>query len=189
MKKTDPEVQAMTDMIAELASFKHISASGGSLHNAGGLMVSVSVTPQRNGAQVWAVAFYATAPDDLKLNCLVLAATLYELWPSRCLDLFGSSMSPLRVLPGKPKEYWGLKSGSKMLRTVEKALKNGAQIHPAVMKLVSNIRDLISGLPKPIDMHINDIKHPLKMAIKKGASREDLIRLVDEAIAESVMGA
>ncbi len=66
-------------------------------------------------------------------------------------------------------------------------IEGGAPIHPAVAQLAVNVQNRIAALPKPIDVHIGDIKHPLKMAIRKGASREDLIRLVDEAIAESVM--
>lgn len=181
MKNADPAVEAVKSMLADLANFKQISAVEASIYNAGGLMFSVSIAAQRNGAQVWAKLFHASAPSDRKLTNVLLAATLYDLWPKKCMELFSSKTH------SGASSFWVTASAAKMLKIVEKATKDGAPIHPAVAQLAANVQSQISKLPKPIDMHIDDIKQPLKMAIKKGASREDLIRLVDEAIAESVM--
>lgn len=176
MKRVSRAVRTAREMLVDMHGLSQLSAQGMSLFNSGDLMFSASASAQRNGVQVWAKVFHASCPNEQKLTSMLLAASLYDLWSTKCVNTFSAG-------------YWTAKAAIRMLKAVEAAVADGAPIHPAVAELTANVQVRISKLPKPIDMHIDDIKHPLKMAIKKGASREDLIRLVDEAIAESVMGA
>jgi len=78
-----------------------------------------------------------------------------------------------------------------MIKAGEKVLQEDPTLrcHAQLDVLADNVRAKLQTAASPLDLYMGDLMGPLKSAIAKGASREDLIRVVDEALVEGVMKA
>ena len=175
-------------MIEEAAGWRHIRADSNlCMHNAGTAMFHCALASRRDGPTVWAVCFsMKPKKDEPRLRAFVLAAMLYNVWPHKCTEMFGSDRT--RSNGSLQQKLWINHADKKMLRAVEKLLEDKTlKVNPAVGVLADELRRKLSELATPLDLWMADVRGPLTMAVKRGASRDDLIRMVDEAIAESVM--
>jgi len=185
--KLKPELKALREMIEESAGWKHIRADSNlCLKNSGGLLFQCQCASRRDGPTIWAVCFsMKPKKDDPRLRAFVLAAMLYNVWPQKCTDLFGSDRT--RNNGSLPQKLWINNADKKLFRAVEKLLEDRTlKVNPAVGVLADELHRKLSELATPLDLWMADVQGPLIMAVKRGASRDDLIRMVDEAIAESV---
>jgi hypothetical protein len=183
--KLKPELQALREMIEESAGWTHLAADKAlCMKSASQLMFQCHCCSQRNGWRAGAVCFtMMTKRGDPRLRALVLAATVYSAWPRKCMELFGD------VWPDRTRHWLG-KSDKRMLQAVEQLLQDKAlKVNPAVDELADGLRQKVASLATPLELWMADMKEPLARAVQRGASRDDLVRMVDEAIAESVMKA
>jgi hypothetical protein len=118
----------------------------------------------------------------------VLAAFLREVYKNRTDETFPDKSGKLR--PRFDNRGMRLKFNDRgMLKMVERlvAQDSDLQWNPVLDKIVGNLKKTLANTTSPIDLLMQDMRGPLLAAIKKGASRDDLVRMVDEAIAEDVM--
>jgi hypothetical protein len=170
---------AIREMIEESAA-RHLQADGLVMKSgARSECLTVTLYAQRNGQHIYTnvFSFLPRWVKDPKLEIVLAASLLYACWPERCTKLFGTGIR------------WERQSPDRMLKAVERALKadHALRCHSELNALAANVREVLKTLASPVDLHMLDLVGPLRSAIKKGASRDDLIRLVDEAFAESVM--
>lgn len=176
-------VEEMKKMVAESAGWDHIRADGLYMHNAGKLMFGVDCFARRDGSHLYAVKFHLMPGKQTRpLERFLLAAFIYKIWPGKCTELFGDEQ---RLRTGL---VWAHKnSDARLFKALDRALDDASlKYNPAIDQLASNVRAELAKLDTPVKMYIQDLIYPLKKAIERGASREDLIRLVDEAFVEEV---
>lgn len=61
------------------------------------------------------------------------------------------------------------------------------EYHPAFGDLAKNVKAEVGKLPTPVDLLKQDMIKPVTKALKRGASRDDLVRVIDEIIVANVM--
>lgn len=162
--------------------------------NMGSRSFSVQLYPQRNGVYLSTNVFsmMPRGPDDPRLEPVLVASLLYAGWTDRCSKLFGKEfVAQYGPDKGKTGYSWVNDSASKMVKAVEKVLQEDPtpRYHAQLDVLAANVRGKLRTAASPLDLYMADLIGPLKSAIAKGASREDLIRVVDEALVEGVMKA
>lgn len=188
-------MQALREMVEKSADWPHITIahnySNLCMMSAGQLLFETGAYAQRNGAIAHAGGFSFMPKggnEEMRYRATALAAMIHSLWPQKCDELFGEEFAWSENGVRKTRKDWRDKSYKKMLYAVKKLLQDESlKVHPAVNKLAEGMARHAATLPAPKDLWMSDMRDPLRMAIKKGASRDDLIRMVDEAFAESVM--
>lgn len=184
--KPEEKEKTLKDMLEESAAWPY-EVDGTSLRGA----FTCSCSAQRNGPYVSAAVFSSVLKpgSEPRVAAIVVAAFLYKTWPQKCTELFGERLRVLnkRTHLTEDAVHWHNHSDRKMLRAVENVLKDeSARYNPALAQLVANLQEKVRNLASPVELFMRDLRGPLHSAIKKGASRDDLIQMVDEAIAESV---
>lgn len=184
MKKSDSNRVFLLEKIEESRHFTHITASGPALLSAGQQLAVFGANSTRGGAQPYAWVnggrgSYSLCPKSNRsseeLVPLVLTALIYGLWNNECHEKWNESCRPSK--------------NSEIVAIMRVLLKEGVRYHPAVDLAVDALFNLIQQCKSVMDLIMDDMRGPLHIAIKKGADRDDLIRMVDEAIAEAVMKA
>lgn len=185
--KAKEAVEEMKKMVAESASWSHVQAVGLCMHNAGKLMFGVDCFARRDGSHLYAVKFHLMPGKQTRpLERFLLAAFVYKVWLGKCTELFGDEQQ-MPHLAGSRLVWAHKNSDARLFKALDKALDDvSLKYNPAIDQLALNVRAELTKLDTPVEMYTRDLIYPLKKAIERGASREDLIRLVDEAFVEEV---
>lgn len=192
--KRNAVLAAVREMIEQSAAWTFPEADCLTFKGAGGRSFSVSIAPRRNGVHLYTNVFsmMPRGPEDPRLEPVLVASLLYAGWTDRCSKLFGKEfVAQYGPDKGKTGYSWVNDSASKMVKAVEKVLAQNPELkyHAQLDVLAANVRGKLRTAASPLDLYIGDLMGPLKSAIAKGATREDLIRIVDEAFVEGVMKA
>jgi hypothetical protein len=181
-------------MIEGSAAWDFLEADCLTMKGAGGRSFVVHVYPQRNGVLLSTnvLSLAPRHPNDPRprLEALLVASLLYAGWPKHCAEMFGKG----RVLEHGPNKgntvhSWSSDAACRMMKAVEKVLREDPTLeyHPQIDVLAANVRAKLRTSVSPLELHMADLMGPLKASIAKGATREDLHRIVDECFVEGVM--
>jgi len=185
---------SISEMIEESSHWTFLEADCLAMKGTSGRSFTVSIYPQRDGVHLATQVFsmMPKSPEDPRLRTMLVASLLYASWTDRCSKLFGKEfVAQHGPDKGKTGYSWVNDSASKMVKAVEKVLAQNPELkyHAQLDVLAANVRGKLRTAASPLDLYMADLIGPLKSAIAKGASREDLIRVVDEALVEGVMKA